>query len=63
MVRSYVKHGMTDLIAYWRESEHEYYEERAAILEYDGGMNRSEAERQARKETDKWILNPHKATE
>jgi len=31
---------MTD----WTESQHEAYEERAAILEYDAGMNRAEAE-------------------
>jgi len=27
--------------------EHEYFEERAAIMEYDGGLNREEAERLA----------------
>ena len=29
------------------EAEREDYEERAAIMEYDGGLSREEAERQA----------------
>ena len=33
------------------EDEQEYYEERAGILEYDAGLTRDEAERQARVET------------
>jgi hypothetical protein len=28
----------------------EYFEERAAIMEYDGGLTRAEAERRAREE-------------
>src|SRR5689334_13503246 len=33
------------------ESEREFYEERAAIMQYDGGLPRGEAERRARMET------------
>jgi hypothetical protein len=36
---------MTD----WTESQREEYEERAAILEYDAGMTRAEAEAKALK--------------
>ena len=33
------------------DDEHEAYEERAAILEFDAGMSRTEAEREAMRQT------------
>ena len=41
---------------YWRE----HYEERSAILEYDAGMNRHDAEQAAWAEVSQMILNEEK---
>ncbi len=40
-----------DIPDYWQED----YEERAAILEYDGGLDRESAQRQARIEIQKML--------
>jgi len=40
----------------------ERYEERAAILQFDGGLSRGEAERQAAQEVMEWLkANPENA--
>jgi len=39
------------LVCLWAETLREHYEERAAILEYDGGLPRAEAETSARAST------------
>lgn len=36
------------------EGMREWFEERAGIMEYDGGLSRAEAERRARVETEEW---------
>ena len=42
---------------YFEEEQRDYYEERAAIAEYDGGLSREEAEAQARMELPAWKTN------
>lgn len=42
----------TLLYGAWTEDQREHYEERAAIMEYDGGLPRAEAERKAKDFTD-----------
>jgi hypothetical protein len=42
-----VEQQKNDIQSTLSESEHEEYEERAAIMEFDGGLSREEAERQA----------------
>jgi hypothetical protein len=37
-------------VAAWPEDAREHFEERAAIMEYDGGLTRAEAERRAEAE-------------
>ena len=37
------------------EDAREYFEERAAILEFDGGLSRSDAEREAQKLTELYL--------
>ncbi len=44
-------HKSAILILLWAEVLREHFEERAAILEYDGGLPRPEAEEQARRST------------
>lgn len=39
-----------EVLAFLREEERDRFEERAAILEFDAGLSRHEAERRARKE-------------
>jgi hypothetical protein len=39
--------------------EEEYFEERAAIMEYDGGLSRSEAEQRAMEEMKRKYRNKH----
>lgn len=41
------------------EDEHEAFEERAAILEYDAGMSREQAERQALEAVIRRRMKPH----
>lgn len=36
-----------DILSTLSESERTYFEERAAIMEYDGGLSREEAEKRA----------------
>jgi hypothetical protein len=47
-----IRERKADLLAYlWAEVLREHYEERAGILEYDGGLPRAEAEANARAST------------
>ena len=47
-----IRERKPDLLAYlWAEVLREHYEERAGILEYDGGLSRAEAEANARAST------------
>ena len=47
------------MLAEWLETldddAREYFEERAAILEFDGGLSRSDAEREAQKLTELYV--------
>jgi hypothetical protein len=45
------EHKPALLILLWTEALREHFEERAAILEYDGGLSHAEAEEQAKRST------------
>lgn len=53
----YEDHILDYEIATLSEYEKEYYEERAAIMEYDAGMTRAEAEKIACDEAKKYWRN------
>ena len=46
-----------ELQAYFESDAMDFYEERAAILEYDAGLSRSDAEAQAFVELQQWRIN------
>jgi hypothetical protein len=48
--------NLAELVNALDDGAREFYEERAAIIEYMGGMPRAEAERRALKETQEYIL-------
>jgi len=55
-----LREGLDELIAGLSEEERAEYEERAGILEYDGGLTKAEAERQALSEI---LTNPNGSRE
>ena len=50
------REGLDELIAGLSDEERTEFEERAGILEYDGGLTKAEAERQA---LDEILTNPN----
>jgi len=55
-----LREGLDELIAGLSEEERAKFEERAGILEYDGGLTKAEAERQALSEI---LTNPNGSRE
>lgn len=45
--RGLIRHHQQELLSYLSEAGREWFEERAAILEFDAGMSRAEAEAMA----------------
>ena len=46
---------LTEWLETLDDDAREYFEERAAILEFDGGLSRSDAEREAQKLTELYV--------
>lgn len=46
-----------ELHAYFEAEQRDYYEERAAIAQYDGGLSRGDAEAQAFAELQAWRIH------
>ena len=46
---------LTEWLETLDDDAREYFEERAAILEFDGGLSRSDAEREAQKLTELYL--------
>ena len=49
--------NLTELVNALDDGAREFYEERAAIIEYMGGLPRAEAERRALKETQEYVIS------
>lgn len=54
-------HPLSPEVAQWADTLDEdaryWFEERAGIYEYDGGMSRSDAEREAQKATEEYLAS------
>ena len=48
---------LTEWLKTLDDDAREFFEERAAILEFDGGLSRSDAECEAQKLTERYLLN------
>ena len=48
---------LTEWLKTLDDDAREFFEERAAILEFDGGLSRSDAEHEAQKLTECYLLN------
>ena len=48
---------LTEWLKTLDDDAREFFEERAAILEFDGGLSRSDAEGEAQKLTERYLLN------